>query len=464
MKHFEPAGSRNYVAEEYEALKYGAFVHLNMQQFVYTRDEFTQVSDPSVWNPVNLDVEQWFVRWKEAGIRYAILTTRHTSDFCLWDTKTTETNVMNSPVPVDIVSEFVKYARKYDIKPCFYYCIWGGAYNAKENAEEIMLAQLDELMTRYGGIYLMWMDMANWRPDGMSVQQIYDFIKNRQPDTLVHFNQHIQDGTTIHYFPTDVLNGEERIPPKTGHAAVRSVEGREYYLPFEYEICLQKVEEAVGKGYTQGTRWFTYSEGGEQVTPSHPAPMRELYPYIHDAYERGASNVILSTAPDYTGQVREEDIAALTQIKHLIDNRADKEVRTGSMITGFTLKTTEKVTGPVSLCVKTEKAVRIEGLGRYFSAEDTEDAQVSLADEEGKVIARVLCRADSSCDMLGFRYGSCEPVWLEEGKRYTLSCGEETWTHYVSVSTEMEEAFALCNGLPLMNLIIENRSDNREAE
>lgn len=311
--HFYPARNQTPILAEYEALKFGVFVHFNMQQFVYTKDEFTQEKNPAVWNPVQLDVEQWFRQWSGAGVKYAILSTKHTSDFCLWDTKTTDANVMNSPVPVDIVGDFVKYARKYNIKPCFYYCIWGGAYNAKENAREIMFGQLEELLTGYGKINLMWMDMANWRPEGVTVQGIYDFIKAHQPDTLVHFNQHIQDGTVIHYFPTDIVNGEERIPPETGHVKFREIDGQTYYLPFEYEICMQKVEEDVGKGYTRGTRWFTYDK-------SHPAPIEELYPYIRQAYRRGASNVVVSTAPDHTGRVREEDVETLVQLRKLIDH------------------------------------------------------------------------------------------------------------------------------------------------
>ena len=78
MKHFVPAAGRTPAIAEYEALKFGVFVHFNMQQFVYTKDEFTQVNDPQVWNPTDLDVEQWFRRWKEAGVKYAVLTKKHT--------------------------------------------------------------------------------------------------------------------------------------------------------------------------------------------------------------------------------------------------------------------------------------------------------------------------------------------------------------------------------------------------
>lgn len=453
MKHFVPAAGRTPAIAEYEALKFGVFVHFNMQQFVYTKDEFTQVNDPQVWNPTDLDVEQWFRRWKEAGVKHAVLTTKHTSDFCLWDTKTTESNVMNSPVPVDIVKEFVTYARKYEIKPCFYYCIWGGAYNPKEHADELMLEQIEELLTKYGDIYLMWMDMANWRPEGMTVQGIYDFIKNRQPDTLVHFNQHIQDGTALHYFPTDAVNGEERIPPETGHIKLREVDKETYYLPFEYEICLQKVEENVGKGYVQGTRWFTYS-AREGMTPSHPAPIEELYPFIHKAYQRGASNVILSTAPDFTGRVREEDAAALTQIRSLIDRQAEDCVQAGSLYTTWKLCTTRRENTAASLRIRLKEDRKARMLGCLFTAEDKTDAELTLLTADGRMLCTVICKADAPSDMLGFSYETLPAaVTLEAGREYILVT--ERREHYADITAKTTECADIVSGIPLLSLVFE---------
>lgn len=319
MKHFKPAGFQTEQLRRYEEMGLGVFAHFNMQQFIYTENEFVNENDPKYWTPENLDVEQWFRCWSSAGVRYAVLCVRHTSDFCLWPTRTTPYHVMNSPVPVDVVGDFVKYARKYNIEPCFYYCLWGGEYNPQKDAEKTLFAQLDELCTQYGDIFLFWLDMANWRPENVTVQQLYDFVKERQPKTLVHFNQHIQDGTKIIYFPTDALNGEERIPPEEGHQKIRRVEGEDYYLPFEFEVCLQHVDEDVGKGYMRGTRWFTYSGGRPGMPVSTPIPPEVLHPYIRQALRRGASNILVSTAADHTGQVRAQDIEALRGIRAVID-------------------------------------------------------------------------------------------------------------------------------------------------
>ena len=451
---FHPSAEQTAELAEYEAFKFGVFVHFNMQQFIYTKDEFTQASDPALWDPSQLDVEQWFRGWREAGVRYAVLTVRHTSDFCLWDTKTTDKNVMNSPVPVDIVEEFVSCARKYDIRPCFYYCMWGGAYNYQENAAEVMMDQLDELLTNYGDICLMWMDMANWRPEGITVQQVYDFIKERQPHVLVHFNQHIQDGTKLQYFPTDIVNGEERIPPESGHIKIREVEGKDYYLPFEYEICLQKVDEDVGKGYTRGTRWFTYSEGPKGMKASHPAPVRELYPYIDRALSRGAGNVLISTAPDHTGRVRGEDIGALCQIRDLMVHKAAAIIKEGSMLQELRMMGSEKGTGAVFMKIHMNEYRQAAALGRYFAAGDQEECLLILLDAVGEELFRTVCKPENPCDMLGFRYGACQnPVLLEKGKDYMLVCEQDSWNHYTDAVCETAGAVTVMEGIPLLNLV-----------
>ena len=59
--------------------------------------------------------------------------------------------------------------------------------------------------------------MMNWAPPDLSTQEIYDALKSLQPNAVVMFNQHVQDGTKINYFPTDVVNGELVPPPATGH-------------------------------------------------------------------------------------------------------------------------------------------------------------------------------------------------------------------------------------------------------
>lgn len=315
--HHEPATSRTGAIKKWESYRFGAFMHFNDNQLA--GNEFSKNTDPALFNPPRLDIPQWTKTLKNAGMRYAVLTTRHTSGFLLWDSSTSEFDVGNSPGKPDVVGEFVKECRKAGIAPGFYYCLWGGAgWNPNPNARQIILAQLHELATKFGEIPYFWIDMGNWRPENLSIQEIYDSIKNAQPNSIVIMNQHTQDGQTIHYFPTDVLNGEVTTPPPGGHQPLREVNGKTYYLPFEFEPVSQYRTD---KSFSVATNipggqpgsWFTYGEGRD-FPPSKPLEPKLLFDWIKQAYDRGAANVLLSTAADHTGSMRAEDAKQLQEL------------------------------------------------------------------------------------------------------------------------------------------------------
>lgn len=77
----------------------------------------------SLWNPQKLDTDQWVRTAKAAGARYALLTAKHGTGFCLWPTKFHDYHVGNAPVSRDIVGEFMDSCRKYGIKPGLYYSL-----------------------------------------------------------------------------------------------------------------------------------------------------------------------------------------------------------------------------------------------------------------------------------------------------------------------------------------------------
>ncbi|MBP1667040.1 MAG: crotonobetainyl-CoA--carnitine CoA-transferase [Bacteroidetes bacterium] len=320
---FHPAGSRTETITKWEDLKFGAFIHFNDNSCVGT--EISRNTDPGVFNPVNLDFDTIMSVFKKAGIKYAVLTSRHTSGFCLWDSRFTGFDVTASPYKKDVVRMFVDACRKYEITPCIYYCLWGNddwlpskwnpaIKNELEQTtpKEVILGQLAELAQNYGDIYEFWLDMQCWADTSLSVQESYNLIKGINPETIVHFNQHVQDGSKINYFPTDILNGEERTPPAGGHNADRVVNGQQYYLPFEYEITSQRNDSiTLGNGLMKGSVWFTYPQ-------SNFYPVDSLYKYIRQSLDRGGSNILLSTAPDKTGTYRNSDRDSLIRLGQLI--------------------------------------------------------------------------------------------------------------------------------------------------
>ena len=159
-------------------------------------------------------------------MKYGIITARHTSEFCLWSSKVNPCNAMASPIKTDVLRTFFEESRRRGFRPGIYYCMWGGkafcnwrgkGWKPNSNPKKQILAELDELCTGYGPVAAWYLDMLSWGPDDLSAQEIYNFIRQRQPDSIIHFNQFIGDGQKIVYFPTDVLNGEVHLPPPAGH-------------------------------------------------------------------------------------------------------------------------------------------------------------------------------------------------------------------------------------------------------
>jgi alpha-L-fucosidase len=310
----------------WEKLRFGAFVHFNDNTFVGT--EISKNIDPKTFHPSRLDFDGMMQVFQQAGVTYAVLTARHTSGFCLWESKVTEFDIMNSAYPHDAVRLFVDACRKYGIQPGLYYCMWGNngwnpaAWNpiikqemATATPKEIIKSQLAELSENYGTIFEFWLDMQCWADTNLTTLEIYDYLKTLSPESIVHFNQHVQDGSTIKYFPTDIVNGEERIPPESGHNPNRVIDNTAYYLPFEYELTSQQCDQrTLGHGFMDGSVWFTYPD-------SRFYPVERLYGYIKQSFDRGGSAILLSTAPDSTGSYRTQDADSLIKLGRLIFQR-----------------------------------------------------------------------------------------------------------------------------------------------
>ena len=66
---------------------------------------------------------EWLRLAREAGMRYAVLTTKHHDGFALWPTKQTDFSIAQTPYDGDIVGEFVDAARTEGLRVGFYYSL-----------------------------------------------------------------------------------------------------------------------------------------------------------------------------------------------------------------------------------------------------------------------------------------------------------------------------------------------------
>lgn len=124
--------------------------------------------------PKSFRVESWIRTARDAGMRYAVLTSRHHDGFCLFDSKVSGFTSAKTAAGRDFVAEFVEACRKYRMKVGLYYSLldwrFPGWHRGPEKdpsgfAEMVdqAHAQVRELMTRYGRIDVLWYD-GGWIP------------------------------------------------------------------------------------------------------------------------------------------------------------------------------------------------------------------------------------------------------------------------------------------------------------
>lgn len=180
--------------QEFVDLRFGMFIHFNIP--TYMSSDWADPDAPaSLFNPKKLDCDQWAEAAVSAKMSYGCLTTKHHSGFCIWDTKTTDYNVMASPVKKDVVKEYVEAFRAKGLKTMLYYSILDTHHKIRPGHitpehVEMIKQQITELLTQYGEISALVIDGwdAPWSRisyDTVPFEEIYHLVKKLQPNCLV---------------------------------------------------------------------------------------------------------------------------------------------------------------------------------------------------------------------------------------------------------------------------------------
>lgn len=130
---------------------------------------------PKTFNPEKFDAKKWAREAKMAGMKYVVFTTKHHNGFCMFDTKTTDFNIMNTPYGKDVTRMIVDAFRKeglaigfYYSPDDFYFLYSQGTLISRRRPEalashnealnEYTKIQVNELMTNYGKIDIVFLD------------------------------------------------------------------------------------------------------------------------------------------------------------------------------------------------------------------------------------------------------------------------------------------------------------------
>lgn len=180
---------------EWQQMELTAFLHFGINTFT-GREWGDGTEDPQLFNPTELDAEQWVRVLKESGFKMVLITAKHHDGFCLWPTKTTLHSVASSPWKGgkgDVVKELRDACTKYGMKFGVYLSPWDRNAECYGNSLEynrFFIAQLTELLTNYGEVHEVWFDGANGEgPNGKKQEYdwdaFYQTIHRLQPKAVM---------------------------------------------------------------------------------------------------------------------------------------------------------------------------------------------------------------------------------------------------------------------------------------
>ena len=148
--------------------------------------------DISIFNPQKLDTDQWCKVLKDTGSKGIIITAKHHDGFCLFDTRHTDHNVMNTPYKKDIVKMLSESCKKYSMKLGIYLSPWDRHEKTygTEKYNDYFVAQLTELCENYGDIFVFWFDGAcgegkNGKKQIYDWDRYYSVIRKLQPGAII---------------------------------------------------------------------------------------------------------------------------------------------------------------------------------------------------------------------------------------------------------------------------------------
>lgn len=164
------------------------------------------------FNPKDFDADEVVSLAKKAGMKYIVFTTKHHDGFCMFDTKTTDYNIVKyTPYGKDVVVQLAEACKRQGMKLGFYYSLpdwhypkglprllpdestkcWeyvNQVYSPLEQVtpelEEYIVQQITELLTNYGEICTMWFDMGLITPK--QSKRFRDVVKKLQPKCLIN--------------------------------------------------------------------------------------------------------------------------------------------------------------------------------------------------------------------------------------------------------------------------------------
>ncbi|MBK9335518.1 MAG: alpha-L-fucosidase [Lewinellaceae bacterium] len=285
-----------------------------------------------VFNPTDLDCDQWCRIARQAGARGVVITAKHHDGFCLWPSRFSTHTVRESPWKNgqgDVLRELADACRRHGLKFGVYLSPWDRnhpqygtpAYN------DVYASTLTELLTEYGDLFEVWWDGANGEgPNGK--KQVYDFprfeklVAQHQPNAIIFSdigpgcrwagNEQGTIGETNWCMLDTAGFGRGATGPPADTLQRGNIHGA-LWVPAECDVSIRP-------------GWFYHPEENDRVkTPE------QLFDIYLQSVGRGA-NLILNVPPDRRGRIHERDSAALVGFGKKLEKTFGRNLANGKKL------------------------------------------------------------------------------------------------------------------------------------
>lgn len=301
-------------------------------------------ADPKTFNPSDFNAEQIIKAAKAGGLKGIILVAKHHDGFALWPTKTTKYNISQSPFRQgkgDLVKEVEQAARKNGLKFGVYCSPWDRNHPKYGTNEYLAIyqAQLKELYSNYGQLFMSWHDGANGgdgyyggAKEKRSIDNTtyYDWnntwaiTRKMQPMANIfsdigldvrwvgNENGYANETSWATFTPMPSEGFSVAVPGQANWPLnPAGTRGGKFWMPAECDVPLR-----------QG--WFYHAN----EKPKSPAALFELY---LKSVGRGAA-LDLGLAPDTRGQLHADDVAALQTFGNMVKHTFATNLAKGAVL------------------------------------------------------------------------------------------------------------------------------------
>ena len=320
------------------------FVHFTVNTFT-DREWGTGKENPEVFQPTDLSTDQWARVAQECGFRTIILTAKHHDGFCLWPTAYTDHSVESSAWRDgngDVVGALANSCREHGVDLGLYLSPWDRhePTYGRQRYNEFYVAQVRELLDRYGPVREFWADGAKGEDaEDMTYQAEiwWDVVHQESPGALCAIL-----GPDIRW-----VGNEEGVAP----TELWSTEDGTW-RPAETDTSIRP-------------GWFWHPD-------EDPKSVQELVDIYFKSVGRN-SKLLLNVPPNREGRLAEEDVERLRTWRSVLDKIFDKDLASGGTAQAGSVWGGSDAFGPAQV---------LDGeLGTYWAA--------ARGQTDGRVIVRL---------------------------------------------------------------------------